>query len=145
MFPPLTGTTSDGVLTYAHQTDIRKAWPVILSGVQAIREANGEPWLPEDIYTALVTGRAGLYTFQDSQGVHAGFGVYSVMTLEYEANPVLNIWLGHAEKKEYGHYGVELSRLIGGAMGLERIVFSTSQENSWVKKFRLFKAYYEVT
>lgn len=67
------------------------------------------------------------------------------MPVAYESNPVLNIWLGHAEKKEYGHYGVELSRLVAGAMGLERIVFSTSQESPWVKKFRLFKAYYEVT
>lgn len=97
------------------------------------------------MYTALVTGRAALYTFADAQGAHAGFGVYEVMPLAYEANPVLNIWLGHAEKADYGHYGVELSRKIAGLMGLERIVFSTSQESPWVKKFRLMKAYYEVT
>lgn len=33
MFPPLQGTTSDGVLTYTHVVDIRKAWPVILPGI----------------------------------------------------------------------------------------------------------------
>jgi hypothetical protein len=79
--------------------------------------------------------------------VHAGFGVYEVMPVAYETSPVLNIWLGHAEKSDYGHYGIELSKRIAGEMGLERIVFSTTQDSSWVKskRFRLMKAYYEVT
>lgn len=92
-----------------------------------------------------MTGRAGLYVFEDEHGAHAGFGVYEVMPMAYEDNPVLNIWLGHAEKPDYGHYGVELSRLIAGQMGLERIVFSTTQDSAWVRKRgRLLKAYYEV-
>lgn len=144
MFPPLKGKTSDGLLNYRFVADVRQMWPVILPGIIKIKETNGEPWLPEDIYANLATGAAGLYVFEDQHGVHAGFGVYEVMPMPYEANQALNICLGHAGKPAYGHYGVELSRLIAGEMGLSRIVFSTSQENAWVKNFRLLKAYYEV-
>jgi len=145
MFPNLSGSTSDGVLTYALVQNIRQMWPVVLPGIQTIRECNSEPWLPEDVYAALVTGQAAMYAFNTIEGQHAGFGVYQVMPLPYEANPVLNIWLGHSETPKQAAYGVELSKLIAGAMGLERIVFSTPQQASWTKNFRLLTAYYEVT
>lgn len=143
-FPNLSGATSDGAFTYALATNIRQIWPVVLPGIRKIKEADGWPWLPEDVYAALVTGNAALYVFQDAHGKHAGFGVYQVIPMEFEPNPVLNIWLGHSEAPDQGKYGVELSRLIAGAMGIERIVFSTSQQSAWLKPFRLLKAYYEV-
>lgn len=143
-FPNLSGATADGALTYARVLDIRQMWPVVLPGIRKIKEADGWAWLPEDVYAALITGAAALYVFEDPHGKHAGFAVYQVIPLEFEANPALNIWLGHAEEPDYGKYGVELSRLVAGAMGIERIVFSTTQQSAWLKPFRLLKAYYEV-
>jgi hypothetical protein len=136
------------LLTYRYVADVRSLWPVVKPGVESIRSGDSHAWLCEDVYAALMSGRAAMYVFNDEQGAHAGFGVYEVMPLPYEANPVLNIWLGHAEKPAYGHYGVELSRKIAGSMGIERIVFSTTQdaaESAWLKQFHLMKAYYEVT
>jgi hypothetical protein len=65
MFPNISGVTADGVLNYTYVADVRQAWPIVLPGIVKIRECNGESWIPEDVYTALATGRAALYTFTD--------------------------------------------------------------------------------
>jgi hypothetical protein len=143
-FPNLSGSTSDGALTYSLVRDIRQLWPVVLPGIQKIKQDDGWSWIPEDIYAAIATGNAAMYVFRDPHGKHVGFAVYQVIPMEFESAPALNIWLGHAEAPDQGKYGVEVSRLIAGEMGLERIVFSTTQQSAWLKPFRLLKAYYEV-
>lgn len=132
-------------MTYSHVAPhlIRQLWPVILPGVEKIKSTNGESWLPEDIYAALVCNKASLYIFQ-KDGAHAGFGVLEVMQLPFEVTPVVNIWLGHFDAKENGHYGIEVTKLVASAAGIERSVFSTPQDNSWVKNFRRITSWYEV-
>jgi hypothetical protein len=110
-----------------------------------VKESNKEPWLPEDVYTAVVTGRAAAYEFNEADGTHAGFGIFEIVQLEYDGDAVLNIWIGHSEKSGCSQYGVELARLIANAMGIAKIVFSTTQGNTWLKKFRLVRSFYEVT
>ena len=142
MLPSITGTSADGIATFRHEPTVRRFWPVILPGVQQIRETNKEPWLPEDIFTALVTGGAQLYVFH-KEGAFAGFSVLQVMQFPFQDEPVVNIWLGYAVEKGNAHYGVELTRQVASAAGIERIVFASPHEG-WTGKFKKITTWYEV-
>lgn len=143
-FPDLQGHTADNVLSYRLVKNLRSAWADLLPGILKVKETNGEPWLPEDVYVAVMCGGAAAYEFNEADGAHAGLAIFDLMQLDYGTELALNIWIGHSEKPGRSQYGVELARLIASSMGIKHIVFSTTQRNAWLKKFRLVKAFYEV-
>lgn len=144
--PAVSGKSSDGkmLFNYVPTHLVRQAWPTIVAGVSKVRESNNESWLAEDIYAALVSNKASLYLINDENGGFAGFGILEVMAFPFEVNPCLNIWIGYFSEKGNGHYGIEYAKLVAGHAGLDRVVFSSPQENSWTKNFRRITSWYEV-
>lgn len=144
-FPSLADSLDDDRLTFQHvppQT-LREVWPTLQHGLDVVRKTNGESWINEDVYAALLHGRAALYVIYDGEEVE-GFGIYEVLNFPYEFKPRLNIWIGWSRNPAQGHLGVELSRRIARVMGIDSIVFSTTQENRWVEKFKKLHTWYEV-
>lgn len=142
MLPTISGTSADGQATFRHEPNIRRFWPVVKPGVEQIRDTNKEAWLSEDVFAALMAGAAQLYVFHKN-GAYAGFSVLQVMQMPFCDEPVVNIWLGYAVEKGNAHYGVELTRQVASAAGVERIVFSSPQEG-WTDKFKKITTWYEV-
>jgi hypothetical protein len=104
---------------------IRQQWPVILPGLSQIKQQNGEDWLPEDVYASLVSGKSTLYLFTKATGEFCGFAVLEIIMMPYATNPWLNIWIGYATERDYGHYGVEVAKQVQAQAGLEKTVFSS--------------------
>lgn len=124
MLPKISGVTSDGTIAYNYVGNIRQIWPVILPGLVKVKETNGEPWIPEDIYAALLNGSASLYAGY-RQGAYTGFAVLQAITFPYEDSPVLNVWIGYSVEKSSGHLGAEAARHVANEAGIERVVFSS--------------------
>lgn len=144
--PPINGTLDDDRLTYSYVQvqDLRAVWGELQYGLSQVRETNKEVWSPEDIYAGLLHRRLHLWVFRDQSGKLEGFGIYNVVNFDYDFIPCLNIHIGWSASPAQGWIGVELSKRIRDAAGLTRIVFSTPQENSWVKRFKKITTYYEV-
>lgn len=75
MLPRISGTSSDGLMTWSHESDIRGIFATIRSGLEKVIASNSEPYIPEDVYGALITGAADLYVFYRGDEF-AGFGIF---------------------------------------------------------------------
>jgi len=144
--PPLSGTVDDERLRFRHVPvpELRSVWPALQYGLEVVRKANGEPWIAEDVYAALLYGRAALYVFENIDGELEGFGIFEVINFPFEFKPRLNIWIGWSKQPGQGWCGVEVARKIARAAGLDSIVFSTTQDSGWTKRFRKLNTWYEV-
>jgi hypothetical protein len=144
--PAISGTVDDDRLayTYVQVQDLRSVWSELQYGLEVIRTTNHETWIAEDIYAGLLQRRLHLWVFRDQVGKLEGFGIYNVLNFDYDFVPCLNIHIGWSASPAQGWIGVELSKRIAKAAGLTRIVFSTPQDNAWVKRFKKITTYYEV-
>lgn len=144
--PQIAGTVDDERLHYRYVPvpELRTVWPALQYGLEVVRKKNGEPWIAEDVYAALLHGRASLYVFEDIDGELEGFGIFEVMYFPYEFKPRLGIWIGWSKRAGQGWCGVEVARKIARVAGLESIVFSTTQEGGWLKNFKKLHTWYEV-
>jgi hypothetical protein len=143
MLPRISGTSSDGVITWGHESDVRGIFSTIRPGIDKIIESNGEPFVPEDIYIALITGAADLYVGYRGDE-YTGFAVLKPIQFDFESKPVLNIWLGYSVEKASGYLGLEVARTVAKAAGMERIVFSSSQPR-FASQYKLITSWYEVS
>jgi hypothetical protein len=48
-----------------HASKVREVWPVVKEGLEAVLKRFKHRWIPEDVFTALVTGQAFLYMIAD--------------------------------------------------------------------------------
>lgn len=97
----------------------------IRHGIEKIITSNGEPFVPEDVYMALISGAADLYVgYRDDE--YTGFAVLRPLQFDFERVPALNIWLGYSVEKASGYLGLEVARTVAKAAGIERIVFASS-------------------
>lgn len=144
--PPVQGTMDDDRLSYRYVTvpELRSVWPALQYGLEMVRTSNGEPWIVEDVYAALLHGRAHLYIFEDADGEIEGFGIFEVIHFPSEFKPRLNVWIGWSKHPAQGWMGVALAKEIARVAGIESIVFATTQESSWTKKFKKLHTWYEV-
>ena len=144
--PPLQGTVDDDRLNYRYVPvpELRSVWPALQYGLEMVRKSNGEPWIAEDVYAALLHGRASLYIFEDVNGDLEGFGIFEVIHFPSEFKPRLNVWIGWSKHPAQGWIGVTLAQKIARAAGLDSIVFATTQESGWVKKFKKLHTWYEI-
>lgn len=144
--PKLRGVTEDGdvFFEYIAPHRLREAWPRIVPGLEAIREQNGEPWIPEDVYSELLHQRADLYLFTDEDDTLIGFSIFQLHYFPFDFAPALNVWVGWAAKRGDGKYGYELTRRLKREAGLTRAVFATSQDSAWLAKHRKLHTWYEV-
>lgn len=123
---------------------LRAVWPELQRGLHVVRETNGEPWIPEDVYGELVTGRATLYTFRVDEEL-IGFCVLQPMTFPFTYEAALNIWVGWAKDKGNGWLGIAAAKHVAEKAGMRRIVFSTPQRNAWLdERFKPLSTWYEV-
>lgn len=83
-----------------------------MPGIQQIRDSNGEPWMPEDVYASLQANKATLYAFHAEDGHLAGFVVCEIVVMPFGSGADLNIWLGWSDSKGQGHYGVEVAKYV---------------------------------
>lgn len=127
MLPSISGVTSDGVIEYSHAPNIRQIFPIIRPGIEKIISTNREPYVPEDVYAALVCGGASLYVGY-REGAYAGFAVLRQMAFDFDTSPVLNIWLGYSVDRAQGAFGIEVAKAVAAAAGIERVVFSSPQK-----------------
>ena len=125
MLPQISGTSSDGVISWGYEPDVRGMFATIRPGVEKIIASNGEPFVPEDVYMALISGAASLYVGYRGDE-YTGFAVLRAIKFDFESKPVLNIWLGYSVEKASGYLGLEVARTVAKAAGIERIVFSSS-------------------
>ena len=62
--------------------DIREAWPIVWEGLQEVASLTDAEWIPEDIYDAVVAGKA--FLFMDSSDKE------SFLVLSQYRHPYLN-------------------------------------------------------
>jgi hypothetical protein len=144
-YPTLSGTVDDDRLTFRHVpvANLRDEWPRLRLGLDVVKSTNGEPWIAEDVYAALLHQQAGLYVFEDGEEL-VGFGIVQVMNFPYEFQPRLNIWIGWFKHPQHGHLGIEVAQKVAKALGIASVVFATPQQNRWVEKFTRLHTWYEV-
>lgn len=130
----MSGSTSDGVLTYAYVDDIRQIWPVVRPGIEQIIATNHEPFIAEDVFHAIMLGHAAMYVSYRKTGEYAGFSVLAPHQFPFVREPVLNLWLGYATEPSIGHYGMEISKQVQVASGFSRMVFCTPQKG-WPDRY----------
>lgn len=67
---------------YVKPEELRQIWDRIRPGLLEVKEASGEPWIPEDVYADCYAGRSLLYLLGD------GFGVVQPQ------GDTLHVWCG---------------------------------------------------
>ncbi len=146
-YPDISGVLDDDRLAYRYVpvSQLHDEWPRLRHGLEVIKESNGEPWLPEDIYAALLYGRAALYIGEDSETKELeGFAIVEVMNFPYDFKQRLNLWIGYSVHPKQGHLGAEVVKRVARAMGIDSIVFSTTQESPWTANYKKLHTWYEV-
>jgi hypothetical protein len=144
--PNIEGTLDDDAYTFraVPTKDLRETWPLLQYGLEEVRRSNGEVWIAEDVYASLLYGQATLYLIHDAEGILQGFGIFKVFHFDYDFEPTLLVWIGWSKYRRNGHLGRELTRKIKRAAGINRAVYSTTQENPWVLKDRKLHTWYEI-
>lgn len=125
--------------------ELHDMWPMVRDGIEQVRVTNGEPWIPEDVYSQLVNGKAWLHVItHDDTGGLAGFTVTEVMTFPYSYQRRLNIWIGWSNAKAQGWMGIQMCQRIAEALGLHGVVFASPQVGKWTEKYTPITTWYEV-
>ena len=106
------------MFTFIQPQDLQSVWGYVKAGLVTIKQKTGEKWIPEDVYTAIKTGSAQLFTFPD------GFTVLQSLKDEFTNEPYLFIWAmfhgKHIDITEEIHSNL---RQIAHNIGAKRIVF----------------------
>ena len=111
----------DRELRFIPPAQVRSVWPQVLPGLHAIREKTAEPWIPEDVYHALMTGEASLHS-GFANGEWVGFVVMT--THEFYGRKSLHVWCAYA-KTDLDPVALFLPLIqdIARSAGLERVRF----------------------
>lgn len=122
----LSGITADGVMHFTLVTDIRQAWPIVRPGIEQIIATNHEPFIPEDVFSAIQSGNAVMYLVSKGGTEYAGFAVLGPHQFAF-CPPCLNLWLGYTTDPGTGHYGIEVAKAVLAASPYDKLVFCTPQ------------------
>lgn len=103
-----------------HPAALHGVWTFVRSGLERVKKKGKEPWLPEDVYTALRTGRATLYFGKD--GPHLiGFMILEKIEEAFSHRPVLNAWAVYAPSEQQEHYADALKFTEDCVLEMDRI------------------------
>ena len=106
------------MFTYIAPQDLHTVWGFVKCGLETVKRKTGEKWLPEDIYSAIKSGAAQLFTFPD------GFTVLQNLRDEWTNEPYLFIFImfhmKHEDISEEIHNNL---RQIAHNIGAKSIVF----------------------
>lgn len=82
---------------------LHSVWPYVKRGLERVREAVAERWLPEDIFTHIKIGRAQLFLGYD--GDHCrGFFVTQTLKDNFTNETYLLVWILWAEPTTGDHF-----------------------------------------
>jgi len=139
----MSGITEDGVMHYHLVQDIRQAWPVVKPGIEQIIAKNHEPFLPEDVFSAIQAQQAVMYMVLKGGIEYAGFAVLAPHQFPCRP-PMLNLWLGFTTKPSTGHYGIEIAKAVLASSPFDKLVFCTPQDE-WPERYATkLHSWYEV-
>lgn len=127
------------VFYFIHPDRIRDVWPDIRGAVQSVIEKTGEPWLPEDVYGAIVRWEAALHVGYEAD--EPRFVFVLVPSQEY-GQKVLRIWLA-ASLGGRLQDATAWVRAHAHETGHTKITFA-SPRKGWAKYFKPAQVIYEV-
>lgn len=123
---------------------VRDEWGWVKNGLQDIISRTGERWMPEDVWTALQTGKAFLFAISHNQDDH---GFVIVQTTHDFDGPALFVWCAWSEPgfliKHRNEFAAELRRLAKTVFA-KRIRFESPRQGwNWVQECIPVKTIYE--
>jgi len=78
-------------------TDIRDVWHIVRTGLEELHDSSCQPWIPEDIYAAVVNRQAVLY--MDRVSSPTGFVVVQSQECPMERVKKLLLWVAYDPKE----------------------------------------------
>ena len=105
---------------YINPVYIRNVWQQVKVGLIAVQRKTGEQWLIEDVYAALKTGSAQLFTFPD------GFVVLQSLRDQWTNEPCLHIWITHhAGHDDLTEDFISNLRKLADNAGVKKVTFTS--------------------
>lgn len=118
---------------------IRDAWPDIRASVERVITKTGEPWLPEDVYHALMKLEAFLHVGYEADEPRF---VFVLVPGEDYGQKVLKIWLASSLGGSLDE-AIAWIRAHAAENGFHKITFA-SPRKGWAKYFKPAQVIYEV-
>lgn len=122
--------------------DLHAYWPVILPGIQKIKAKCDEPWIAEDVYTALRMGGSTLLYYTEA-GEYIGFQVVSVGRTAYSNKPLLNVWCGYCENASAYEFGEQKLSELAKSLGISTIRMESPRRGWEARGWEPVKMIYE--
>jgi len=125
-------------LRYIPPEQLRSVWPRVRDGLAKVQEASPEPWWPEDVYHALKTGAAQLFTAGDDALV-----VTAIDVEPFSGNRTLHLWAGYSEGESVVDAAIDQLKRIARESGCTSIRFGSTRKG-WSKRYAIQSITYEV-
>lgn len=114
--------------------DLHAVWNIVRPGIERVRIKAKAPWIAEDVYTAVVTGRATMHVgYLDQQ--YAGVLVLAVNVDSFSKEKSLLVWALYTEHSLALSYGLEDVYDIARRQGIYKIVFH-SPRPGWERRMK---------
>lgn len=133
---------SDRKLTLAllQPDEVRRDWAYISEHLRRILRKTKEKWLPEDVYTAVITGNSACMVVYDGQE-KAGVLIVRRDVEAFTGTPFLFVWCVSLKNTDFDLALAEL-RKFADSIGVKSIR-GESPRPGWMRRARLISATYE--
>lgn len=126
-------------LAFVPPAQLRAVWPRVLAGLAEVQAASPEPWWPEDVYHAIKSGAAQLFTAGPSAWV-----VVAVDVEPFTGDRVLHLWAGYSEPgTDVLEQAMTQLQQIAKEAGCIAVRFGSTRKG-WSKRYRIHSITYEV-
>lgn len=105
---------------------LREVWPLVRPKLEAIRERDGEPWLPEDVFHEILIGNAYLWTTPDIRG----FCVLQIAQTSHSRD--LHVWIACNRTAARAPAYWEQLKSIAAENGCRRLTFVSTRQ-AWAR------------
>ncbi len=99
---------------------LRSVWLAVRERVQAIAERGDYPWIADDVFHAIVTGQAWLWTTADPDG---GFVVLEISSTPFQRD--LHVWIADNQGEGSAAGFIPQLREIARSCGCQRVTWSS--------------------
>lgn len=121
--------------------EIRSEWPFVREHLAKVLRKSKEPWIPEDVYAALIAGTDALL-IAECAGEKVGALVVRKEIEQWSGKPYLFLWCISLESGFYDQTYAELANF-ARSVGVKSIR-GESPRLGWNGRARLLSATYEV-
>lgn len=106
-------------------SDLIFEWPRVREGLEQVKRASGDDWIPEDVYVAIKGGNATLFVIEDDD--YLGFVVLQVLPTFHGKR--LHVWAAHSiHRRPILWTLAEQLKPIAQAAGANKITFSSTRD-----------------